>query len=140
VEQLTEDIFRVSHRESQNPEAAQRTTARQVVDMGARLAASRVNDAPEAKLKMLDLLGSLYEGLEVSDQAVTIKRQQVVAQAMKLYGAESEKVVPLLIDVRGSSTLSPADREWIATFVSPGMIVFSARAPWRDGSLSPRWQ
>jgi serine/threonine protein kinase/tetratricopeptide (TPR) repeat protein len=98
VEQFTEDIFRVNNRDSPNPEAAQRTTARQLLDMGARMAASSLKDAPEAKLKMLDLLGSLYGELEVSDQAVKI-RQQEVAQVKKLYGADSEKVVPLLIEL-----------------------------------------
>ena len=112
VEQFTEDIFRVNNRESPNPEAAQRTTARQLLDMGARMAASSLNDAPEAKLKMLELLGSLYQELEVSDQAVAV-RQQEVAQAKKLYGAESEKVVPLLIDLGRAmhSSRSVNDRE-----------------------------
>jgi len=98
VEQFTEDIFRMNNREHPNPEQAQRTTARQLLDLGARMSVSNLNDAPEVKLKMLDLLGSLYAGLEVSDQTVAMRKQQV-ALTKRIYGSQSRNVVQPLIEL-----------------------------------------
>jgi serine/threonine-protein kinase len=112
MEQFAEGIFRTNSRHSPNAEQAQHTTARQLLDIGANNAASSLNDAPEAKLKMLDLLGSLYQDLEVSDQAVAI-RKQAVDLAKKLYGPESPQLVPLLVDLAHSmhSSRSVNERE-----------------------------
>ncbi len=112
VEQFTEDIFRMNNRANPDPENAQRTTARQLLDMGARKASSSLNDAPEAKLQMLDLLGSLYQDLELSDQAVALRRDRV-AVAKKIYGPESPQVVPALTELGRSmhSSRSVNERE-----------------------------
>ena len=112
VEQFTEDIFRLNNRANPDPEKAQRTTARQLLDMGARKASASLNDAPEAKLQMLDLLGSLYQNLELSDQAVALRKDRV-SIAKKLYGARSPRVVPSLVELGRSmhSSRSVNERE-----------------------------
>ncbi len=112
VEQFTEDIFRLNNRVNPNPKKAQQTTARQLLDMGAQKVSSSLNDAPEAKLQMTDLLGSLYQNLELSDQAVALRKERV-AVARKLYGSESPQIVPALVDLGRAmqSSRSVSERE-----------------------------
>ena len=70
VEEFTEDIFRANSLEQADPVKARQTTARQLLDLGARKVAGKLNDAPAAKLRMLAILGSLYLDLGLEDQAV----------------------------------------------------------------------
>ena len=114
VQQFTEDIFRLNNRANPDPQRAQLTTARQLLDLGARQASSSLNDAPEAKLQMLDLLGSLYQDLEVSDQAVALRKDRV-ALAKRLYGERSPRVVPALVELGRSmhSSRSVNERETV---------------------------
>ena len=112
VEQFTEDIFRLNSRANPDPKKAQLTTARQLLDMGASQARSSLNDAPEAKLRMIELLGSLYQDLELSDDAVALRKQRVTL-ARKLYGSHSVQLVPALVDLGRSmhSSRSVNERE-----------------------------
>ena len=98
VEEFTEDIFRANSVEQPDPVKAQQTTARQLLDIGARKVASKLNDAPAAKLRMLTILGSLYLNLGLEDQSVALEKQRV-ALAKTLYGARSALVAPALIDL-----------------------------------------
>jgi serine/threonine protein kinase len=101
VETFIADIFRANSIEQPDPVKARATTARQLLDIGARKVTGGLNDAPEAKERMLDILGSLYTDLELSDQAVELQKQRV-ALARKLYGARSPAVVPALTDLAGA--------------------------------------
>jgi serine/threonine-protein kinase len=101
VETFIADIFRANSIEQSDPVKARETTARQLLDIGARKVTGGLNDAPEAKERMLDILGSLYTDLELSDQAVDLEKQRL-ALARKLYGARSAAVVPALIDLAGA--------------------------------------
>ena len=114
VEQFTEDIFRLNSRANPDPKKAQQTTARQLLDMGAQKVNSSLNDAPEAKLRMIELLGSLYQDLELSDDTVALRKQRV-ALARKLYGNRSLQVVPALVDLGRSmhSSRSVNERETV---------------------------
>jgi serine/threonine-protein kinase len=101
VEEFTEDIFHANSAEQPDPVKARQTTARQLLDIGARKVASNLNDAPAAKLRMLAILGSLYFDLGLSDESVALQRQRV-ALAKALYGAHSPLVVRPLIDLGGA--------------------------------------
>ena len=98
VQSFTEGIFRANSRDNPDPIKAQRTTARQLLDLGARKVSTSLADAPEAKLRMLEILGSLYKDLGMEDQGVTLLKQRVAA-ARKLYGDRSPKIVPAIIDL-----------------------------------------
>ena len=101
VETFIADIFRANSIEQPDPVKARETTARQLLDIGARKVTGGMNDAPEAKLRMLAILGSLYTDLELSDRAVELQKQRV-ALARKVYGARSLPVVPALTDLAGA--------------------------------------
>ena len=98
VEEFTEDIFRTNGLEQPDPVKARETTARQLLDIGARKVATSLKEAPAAKLRMLTILGSLYMDLGLADEAVALGRQRV-ALAKTMYGARSSLVVPSLIEL-----------------------------------------
>lgn len=98
VEEFITDIFRANSRDHPDPLKARQTTARELLDIGVKKIDGSLRQAPAAKLKMLDLLGSLYLDLGLNDQAVKLHKQQV-ALAKQFYGARSAKVVPAMIDL-----------------------------------------
>jgi serine/threonine-protein kinase len=98
VQEFTEDIFRANSIEQPDPVKARETTARQLLDIGARKVQSSLNDAPAAKSRMLLILGSLYKDLGLDDEAVALHRQRV-ALVRKLYGPHNVSIVPALVDL-----------------------------------------
>ncbi|HEX5324083.1 MAG TPA: protein kinase, partial [Capsulimonadaceae bacterium] len=98
VQSFTEDIFRTNSLEQPDPVKARDTTARQLLDIGARKVGGSLNDALPAKIRMLSILGGLYLDLGLEDESVTLLKQRV-ALIRKLYGPRSLAVVPALIDL-----------------------------------------
>jgi eukaryotic-like serine/threonine-protein kinase len=98
VEGFIEDIFHANSQDQPDPVKAQQTTARQLLDIGARKISGSLKDAPAAKLRMLTILGSLYGDFGLDDENVALQRQRV-ALAKTMYGARSVSVVPALIDL-----------------------------------------
>src|SRR5215471_6748975 len=76
VEEFTEGIFRANSIEQPDPVKARETTARQLLDIGARNVVSGLNDAPAAKVRLLWILGSLYQGLGLDDEAVALLKER----------------------------------------------------------------
>jgi serine/threonine-protein kinase len=98
VQQFTEGIFRLNSRANPDPVKAQQTTARQLLDMGSQKVSTGLNDAPEAKLRMLEMLGSLYQDLGLEDRGVALQKERV-ATLRKLSGARSPELADALIDL-----------------------------------------
>jgi eukaryotic-like serine/threonine-protein kinase len=74
VEEFTEDIFRTNSLEHPDPVKARQTTARELLDIGARKVTDSLKDAPAAKARMLAILASLYVDLGLDDQAVALPK------------------------------------------------------------------
>ncbi|HEX5227549.1 MAG TPA: protein kinase, partial [Bryobacteraceae bacterium] len=98
VQSFTEDIFRTNSLEQPDPVKARDTTARQLLDIGARKVAGSLNDALPAKIRMLSILGGLYVDLGLENQAVLLQKQRVTL-AKKIYGPRDVRVVPALTDL-----------------------------------------
>ncbi len=124
VQSFTEDIFRANSLEQPDPVKARETTARQLLDIGARKVADSLKDAPTAKLRMLLILGSLYRDLGLDDQAVALNRQRV-ALAKKLYGPRSPLIVPALADL-GSTMHSSRSVNEAETVLLEGKSILDA--------------
>ena len=122
VEEFTEDIFRSNSSEKPDPVKARQTTARELLDIGARKAATSLGDAPAAKLRMLTMLGSLYLDLGLEDQAVVLQRQRLTV-AKLLYGEHNIQLVPVLIDMGGAMHASHAVNEREAVLLEARAIL-----------------
>ena len=77
VQMFLEDIFRTNTVNQPNPTKARQTTARQLLDIGARKIAGGLADAPDAKLKVLKTLAQMYDSLELRDKRIALLRQRV---------------------------------------------------------------
>ncbi|MEO8672769.1 MAG: serine/threonine-protein kinase [Tahibacter sp.] len=95
------DIFRANTSSQDDPLKARLTTARELLDLGAKKIDTAMVDAPAAKLTVLTLLGELYDDLSLDNEAVRL-RQQRVELARKLYGSDSIESAEALLELAGS--------------------------------------
>jgi serine/threonine protein kinase len=110
VEEFTMDLFRANSLRNPDPLKARQTTARQLLDIGAQKIGSALTDAPEAKLRMFHILGSLYLDLGLDDEAVTLQKQRV-ALAKARYGDRNPAIVPALINLSAAMHASRSVNE-----------------------------
>jgi len=92
------DIFHANTSYQDDPVKARQTTARQLLDIGASKIDREMADVPEAKLRILSTLGSMYADLGLGDEAVALQRKRVDL-ARSRYGNDSLELVEPLIDL-----------------------------------------
>lgn len=85
METFIENIFRANTQNQADPAAARKTTARELLDVGAAQLDSALNETPQAKLGMMNTLISMYDDLGVSDKMMEIARKRLEL-ARKVYG------------------------------------------------------
>ncbi|MEO7326748.1 MAG: serine/threonine-protein kinase [Dokdonella sp.] len=110
VQTFLGDLFRANTSSQDDPIKARQTTARELLDLGAKKIDTSMTDAPAAKLSVLKLLGDLYDDLSLDDEAVRL-RSGTVALARKMYGADSTEVAVALINLTGSMHASSSVNE-----------------------------
>jgi serine/threonine-protein kinase len=86
-----ENIFRANSQNQPDPAAARKTTARELLDVGAAQIDSALNDTPEAKLGMLRTLSDMYDDLGLSDKMMELERKHLDI-ARKLYGKDDARL------------------------------------------------
>ena len=77
MQEFIQDIFRANSQNQPDPVKAQQTTARELLDLGARKIDAGLVDAPVAKIKMFSVLADLYSDLGMDDQEVELLKKQV---------------------------------------------------------------
>ncbi len=112
VEGFLEDIFRANSSNQPDPVKARQTTARELLDIGARKIDGDLAAVPEAKLQVLGTLGSMYGDLGLDDQAVAARRKGVLL-ARALYGNNSPRLAVALVHLAAAlhASQSVGDRE-----------------------------
>jgi serine/threonine-protein kinase len=114
MEKFLEDIFRANSSFQDDPVKARQTTARELLDIGARKIDDELADEPEAKLSILNTLGSMYFDLGLSDQSVGMQRKRVDL-ARRLYGNNSMELTEALTDLGSAlhESSSVSERETV---------------------------
>jgi serine/threonine-protein kinase len=114
MESFLEDIFRANSSDQDDPLKARQTTARQLLDIGSHKIDQEMGDVPEAKLRILNTLGSMYADLGLTDEAVAQQRKRVDL-ARSRYGVESLEVAASLTDLASAMHMSSSvgDREGV---------------------------
>jgi serine/threonine protein kinase len=110
MESFLEDIFRANSSDQDDPVKARQTTARQLLDIGANKVDQELANVPEAKLRILSTLGTMYEDLGLSDEAVALHRKRVEL-ARSRYGRDSLAVAQSLTDLGGALHMSSSVSE-----------------------------
>jgi serine/threonine-protein kinase len=117
VQTFVGDLFRANTSRQDDPVKARMTTARELLDLGAKKIETSMGDAPAAKLGVLKLLGQLYDDLALDDESVRLRRQ-AVELARSLHGDDSAEVAGALLELAGSlhyTKSDPAEREKLLT-------------------------
>jgi len=114
MEGFLEDIFRANSSYQDDPVKARQTTARQLLDIGARKIDREMADVPEAKLRILNTLGTMYADLGLADESVNLQRKRVDL-ARRRYGNNSVEVAAALTDLGSSlhTSTSVGEREGV---------------------------
>ena len=88
VQDFMVDLFRTNSSRQADPVKARQTTARELLDIGAKRIETGLIDAPQNKLALLRLFGGLYGEFALSSEQVPV-RKQAVELSRRLYGDES---------------------------------------------------
>jgi tetratricopeptide (TPR) repeat protein len=107
VQGFLTDLFRTNTSSQDDPVKARQTTARELLDLGAKKIDTSMADAPAAKLSVLHLLGELYDDLALDEESVRL-RSEAVALTRSLYGTESIETAAALIELAGPMHYTPA--------------------------------
>jgi eukaryotic-like serine/threonine-protein kinase len=110
VEEFLSDMFRANASTQEDPVKARQTTARELLDIGAKKIDTGMMDAPAAKLSVLKLLGELYADLALDDEAVRLHRE-AVKLAKSLHGAQSIEAAAAMVNLTGAMHASNAVNE-----------------------------
>ncbi len=92
VQSFLESVFTTNTIDQADPAQARDTTARQLLDRGAERIDTELRDAPEARLRLLNVLGDLYEQMQATDRHIALRREALV-QAESLDGPAGEQTV-----------------------------------------------
>jgi serine/threonine protein kinase len=112
VQQFLLDIFRTNSNSQPDPVRARQTTARELLDAGARSVSKSLHDAPEAQAEVLDTLADMYYQLGLFEEAGDM-RQRRVQLLKQTYGPQDLRVANALLnyakDVANSNERTQAD-------------------------------
>ena len=97
VQDFLLDIFSTNTDAQADPLKARETTARQLLDIGARRVSHGLQASPEAQEAVLDTLASMYFELGLDEDAATMQLQRV-GVLKRSYGAKHPKVADALLD------------------------------------------
>jgi eukaryotic-like serine/threonine-protein kinase len=90
------DIFRANSDQQTDPQKARNATARELLDIGAVRLESSLQDAPEARVQVMETLGEMYYQLQLEEQAAAIDAKRIVL-LKQLYGANDRRVAEALV-------------------------------------------
>jgi len=110
VQDFLRDIFRANSLDQQDPEKGRSTTAAELLDIGARKIDTALQDAPQAKLRVVETLAQMYEELELTERAAVLYRKRV-ALAREVFGANAPAVAAALLRLAVVLRASPAADE-----------------------------
>jgi serine/threonine-protein kinase len=97
VQEFVLDLFHANTADQPDPQRARRTTARELLDLGAARLAGAFVDQPEARLILLETLGRLYAELGLWAEASRLSGERL-ALARRLSDASDTRLAAALID------------------------------------------
>ena len=110
VQDFVTDLFRANSSNQKDPVKARATTARELLDLGAKKIDTSMTDAPAAKLSVLNLLGDLYDQLALRKEEIRLRRESVEL-TRDLYGPNATQLVSALSALAGAMHGTDAEGE-----------------------------
>jgi len=103
-------VFESNSSYQDDPVKARATTAQQLLEIGAKKIDGSMNDAPDAKLRMLNVLAEMNTGLGLDEEAVHLYRKAVEV-AQTAHGEHSLDVFDAQIELAESLHSANSDEE-----------------------------
>ncbi|MGE5338544.1 MAG: protein kinase domain-containing protein [Gemmatimonadota bacterium] len=98
VQRFLLDIFRANSTDQADPQKARATTARELLDIGARRAADSLKDAPAVQEEVLGTLADMYAQMKLDERAAALQRQRLAA-VRRAYGERDVRVADALVSL-----------------------------------------
>ena len=125
VQDFLLDIFRMNSVEQRDPEQARQTTARALLDLGAKRVDEGLKNAPEAQNEVLDTLANMYAQLGLPDEAAKQQRQRIEV-ARRAYGQNDPRVADALLSYAEAILDSPQRTQTLAVLDETRRVLDSA--------------
>jgi serine/threonine-protein kinase len=126
VQRFLLDIFRANSDQQADPLKARTTTARELLDIGARRAAETLKAVPEVQDEVLGTLADMYAQMRLSDSAVQLRRQQVDA-LKRAYGTRDRRVAEAML-MLAQDIANTRDRDELPQLLGEIEQILDARA------------
>ncbi len=107
VQSFLLDIFRRNSHQQADPMKARATTARELLDIGAKQVGEALKDVPEVQLEVLSVLTDMYTQLSLREEAEALRRRGL-AIARSTFKPDDVRLADALLSY--STTLHTGDR------------------------------
>ena len=97
VQDFLLDIFRTNSDSQPDPIKARQTTARELLDIGAKRVGERLRDTPDVQAEVSDTLADMYSQVGLDDEAADMLLLQIAA-LKKAYGPTDPRVASSLLN------------------------------------------
>ncbi len=126
VQDFLEDIFKANSGDQEDPIKGRQTTARQLLDIGAKKIDQALTDAPEAKLRALATLATMHQDLGLIDESAALRRR-AVQLARSIYSPYDARLGQALVMLAVSLQSSQAVGERDSALAEAGRILDANR-------------
>jgi eukaryotic-like serine/threonine-protein kinase len=96
VQAFLSDLFRANTNQQSDPQAARRTSARDLLDRGAASIDKALADSPQSRIEVMATLADMYMQLNLYDQAAALQQRRV-ALAREVYGPRDPTLADILV-------------------------------------------
>ena len=110
VQGFLEGVFLTNSSDQVDPKKARETTARELLDRGARRIETELRGAPQARLRLLDSIASMYESMDLVDRQIALRRQQL-KEARSISGPTSDDSVIVMARLADALTMAEQRQE-----------------------------
>ncbi len=125
TEEFLVGLFQANSVNQGDPAKAQQTTARELLDLGAKRITDSLTDAPEAKLRLLYTLADLYGGLQLPEPGARLVKQMAALRQQLHPGPTLERAQDLMDIVTGGGNVTLPAAE-LKSFVDEAESILDA--------------
>ena len=98
VQHFIESVFNANSTDQADPVAARNTTASELLDRGTERIDQELASAPEAQLRLYNVMALMYGGMSLNERAFALQRRSL-ALATRLYGAGSDAALSAAVEI-----------------------------------------
>jgi serine/threonine-protein kinase len=122
VQGFLEGVFLTNSSNQVDPKKARETTARELLDRGAQRIETELLGAPQARLRLLESIASMYESMDLVDRQIALRRQQL-KETRSISGPTSDDSVIVMARLADALTMAEQRQEATALLRDAGALL-----------------